>query len=381
MLFILALLVVTVGVRGQQAESAWKEGRATFFGHEEQTWSIHEGSCGFGYQCKHEGNGWNVAAIPSTDPDFQGACGSCYEVKCNSVYFQDNFGKVLDRSSVCYDSHSSVVVKIVDACPCNDNTLPYQAWRWCCGDMNHLDLSVWAFEKLADPKWGLIGIKYRKVECDHEPRKIAAEAEEPTPGMPAPSFNPCLSERFAIPLPTENENQYGDVYQGKLGANWQLSLIDAEMFQIPDLGAEPEGAAMCGSIAPGGTVLFQGVQGAFTQQLSLEFLINILHPKNNQETDTFQYNNTIEVNVGGEEGMCEGVTLDKLVTSGQVQDYTRYNIYLNLFREIVHDVVTAFAANFKGCGGMTAEQVKFIAFTNPLETTQYICIDQVKLLG
>jgi hypothetical protein len=26
--------------------------------------------------------------------------------------------------------------------------------RWCCMDMYHLDLSIWAFEKLSDTKWG-----------------------------------------------------------------------------------------------------------------------------------------------------------------------------------------------------------------------------------
>jgi hypothetical protein len=31
--------------------------------------------------------------------------------------------------------------------------------------MDHFDVSVWAFEKLADTKWGVIGIKYRPGEC------------------------------------------------------------------------------------------------------------------------------------------------------------------------------------------------------------------------
>lgn len=44
--------------------------------------------------------------------------------------------------------------------PAND----YSNKRWCCGDMDHFDVSVWAFEKLADKKWGVIGIKYRRGE-------------------------------------------------------------------------------------------------------------------------------------------------------------------------------------------------------------------------
>jgi hypothetical protein len=34
--------------------------------------------------------------------------------------------------------------------------------RWCCNDETHFDISVWAFEKIADKKWGVIPIK---CEC------------------------------------------------------------------------------------------------------------------------------------------------------------------------------------------------------------------------
>jgi hypothetical protein len=33
----------------------------------------------------------------------------------------------------------------------------YSNKRWCCGDRDHFDISAWAFEKLADKKWGVIG--------------------------------------------------------------------------------------------------------------------------------------------------------------------------------------------------------------------------------
>lgn len=39
----------------------------------------------------------------------------------------------------------------------------YSNKRWCCGDMDHMDLSVWAFEKLADKKWGMIGIQVAQL--------------------------------------------------------------------------------------------------------------------------------------------------------------------------------------------------------------------------
>jgi hypothetical protein len=37
--------------------------------------------------------------------------------------------------------------------------------RWCCNDMPHLDLSQYAFQKIADVNQGVAGIKYRPVAC------------------------------------------------------------------------------------------------------------------------------------------------------------------------------------------------------------------------
>jgi len=110
----------------------------------------------------------------------------------------------------------------------------------CCGDMEHLDMSVWAFEKvrllhllrqcsrtrntwsscgaddhsgfahstmpsppstvplsrpqclrfllqLADKKWGVIGIQYRPVPCKYTPDVIAPPPAYPSPGQAPPS--------------------------------------------------------------------------------------------------------------------------------------------------------------------------------------------------
>ena len=38
----------------------WRSGRATYYGNEPWLWSIHEGSCGYGYLFKDEPLGWDV---------------------------------------------------------------------------------------------------------------------------------------------------------------------------------------------------------------------------------------------------------------------------------------------------------------------------------
>jgi hypothetical protein len=42
------------------------------------------------------------------------SCRSCFEVSCVDSDFSDGYGAKMDRSSACYDTSKSVVIKIVD---------------------------------------------------------------------------------------------------------------------------------------------------------------------------------------------------------------------------------------------------------------------------
>ena len=88
-----------------------------------------------------------MAALADTHSDFSGSCGACYEIQCSSKSMKDGYGVDLDRNGVCKDG--SVVVKITDTCPCSYPNNYYSNKRWCCGDMPHFDVSVWAFEKVS----------------------------------------------------------------------------------------------------------------------------------------------------------------------------------------------------------------------------------------
>jgi len=50
--------------------------------------------------------------------------------------------------------------------------------------MYHLDMSVWAYEKLAQTKWGVIAIEWRDVPCWYKPKNAAR--------LPYVSFWPLL---------------------------------------------------------------------------------------------------------------------------------------------------------------------------------------------
>jgi hypothetical protein len=160
--------------------------RASFYGLD--GWSIHKGSCGLGYQWPDLYPGFDTVAIADASPEFGGSCGKCFEVKCRNADFTDGYGSSISRSSACFDSSKSLVVRTVDACPCVYPGNQYSNKRWCCGDQGsgsaHMDLSIWAFEKLADKSLGVVGISYRQVPCDFQPSNPAPALSNPSPAEP-----------------------------------------------------------------------------------------------------------------------------------------------------------------------------------------------------
>ncbi|KAI3429475.1 hypothetical protein D9Q98_005566 [Chlorella vulgaris] len=162
-------------------EAGWKVGRGTFYGIGK--WSIHSGACGFGCISEDQPAGWDVVALSDQFPGFAGSCGRCYEIRCNPATVKDGYGASFDRTHACIDPSTSLLVRVADACPCSYPNNWYSNKRWCCGDVDHMDISVWAFEKLADKKWGVIGIQYRPVPCNKLPDNPAPPISNPTPGQ------------------------------------------------------------------------------------------------------------------------------------------------------------------------------------------------------
>ncbi|PSC70356.1 hypothetical protein C2E20_6254 [Micractinium conductrix] len=164
----------------------WRLGRATHYSAPGDVWTIHDGSCTHKYIWPDIGTGWDAGAMDDQNDEFIGSCGRCYEIKCNPRVFTDGYGASIDRMGACLDPDASVVITIVDACPCQYTGNYYSNKRWCCGDVDHLDISVYAFEKLAPLKWGVIPLLYRPVPCDYKPQKPAPKPAQPTAGIPPP---------------------------------------------------------------------------------------------------------------------------------------------------------------------------------------------------
>jgi hypothetical protein len=142
--------------------------------------TIFQGSCMLPIQ-QDKGTGFDIAALSDAMPEFQGSCGSCYEVACRNAQVKDGYGETLDRTSSCTDESRVVVVTITDSCPCVHANY-YSNKRWCCGDNGgtpHLDLSTEAFRKIARTSDGVAAIRYRRVACPQAPTYLDWDGDTP----------------------------------------------------------------------------------------------------------------------------------------------------------------------------------------------------------
>ena len=102
----------------------------------------------------------HVVYAPGVLDLYTGSCGACFEVAClnaSASYYPPAYG------APC--SSASVVVQVVDSCPCVQPGNPKSNAHWCCGDMPHFDLSTQAFTQIAPLSLGFIYTKYRRVSC------------------------------------------------------------------------------------------------------------------------------------------------------------------------------------------------------------------------
>lgn len=220
------LACLLVGARVTQPVSAyakgeWLQGRATYF-DAPQEWKqkfsqqifgdLYGNACGYvnkgaGYESNANfpflANRDQVAAVADFEPKLHdGACGSCFEIKCESgrvrntpnsrgfVYSvergfyetdanaTDTYGRRLAKRGAvrdvddgkeyeyarCWNESTTITVRIIDSCPCNYITGTQEI---CCGPVPHFDLSFWAYERLAHPLQGKINILFRPIRCDN----------------------------------------------------------------------------------------------------------------------------------------------------------------------------------------------------------------------
>lgn len=413
----------------------WKIGRATFaYNHDGM--SVDEGACHYGKINPKDngGRGLQVAALSDTNPDYAGSCGKCYELRCANMVFSDNYNETIDRSNVCYDTTGSLVLKIVDSCPCNYPDNAQSNKRWCCGDMTHFDASYWAMLKFANPSNGVIGINYRSVPCDSVPKNDLGPIGYP-PGYPQakdypisfdgrtnfPAPPPSVTASFNVSSPgsSSGSSASADVQTSdpkKMQPQSQPQPQPGKSISGQFISGDPQtdtgplslqggngggsnavyfggmksgwfdgsygvgqskavGSSLCKNVQPGGAISFGGGGGRFQDMMSLGFKI-----KNAEGTIP-----NIGVSIGKDDRMCDQVDLSSLQSTRSPDVWTKFDVYLGNFGSASNaamGMVEAFAAAFEGCGGMDSSDINKIVFkSTSMRDDQDLCLDDVNLEG
>lgn len=278
MIQLLALLcVASVLGSADSAAGDWIQGRATYFdappywkesfppGKFGDLWG---GSCSYvnrraGVQPTNADLPFPldaVGAVTDVMRDYTGGCGRCYEIRCKtgpilfdknttiSIYegyhlprfappgLKDPEGRewpgvptTVDediRWTQCRDESTSIFITIIDTCPCIFRGGRRQ--KWCCGPIDHFDLSFWAFDKLAHPLYGMMMLEYRPVDCT--------------------SREPLNNEELFI-----SSTIYGD--RPEAGWGW-TAFFEKESTMIAENQGRDNSAATCVRLTPGGGLAF-----------------------------------------------------------------------------------------------------------------------------
>ncbi|PSC75221.1 hypothetical protein C2E20_1964 [Micractinium conductrix] len=326
-----------------------------------------------------------------------------------SFYGKDAYGKQFDRSSVCYNTVQSLLIRVVDSCPCYYPGNYYSNKRWCCGDVDHMDMSVWAFEKLADKKWGVIGIQRWNPQqgpimvqgwqfgdptgSSSERRASSAAADwsasatatamgsvtagsatASSAGGAAQQAGAVLAQALGLGVQGARAQAHagqsaagggqGTIYLNGLQNGWRDASYSARVaWYVGTFGADGSGS-VCADLRPGGALAVTHAPGAFAGAESLEWRVR-----------TSEGRPDVTVNVSAGKRYCSPLSLAALPVLERRAGWARYSVHLGDFGGSYPP------AAVQGCGGGGAGQLTTVEFRSAVGAgRQVVCLDMVRLL-
>ncbi|EFJ48836.1 hypothetical protein VOLCADRAFT_90501 [Volvox carteri f. nagariensis] len=244
----------------------------------------------------------------------------------------------------------------------------------CCGDMAHFDLSIWGFERLADTKWGVIGVQYRQVPCSYQPAKQAPAAQNPTPGEQPPSGG---NSNVVRDWPEFDSRTALTVFNGGNGNNWYDASYNVQPGSY--MTGMISGSAKCASTQPKGAIVFKSsVQGNFADHVAVGLYIYM--------STQNAIDKGVVLAIGGNQGDCAVVDLSEVKATGfkprctQCVDYWwKWEVYFSAFAGFGPTSIINNAKYFKGCGGNTVQDLNYIEIRNYRNSAENLCVDNVRL--
>ncbi|KAG2440189.1 hypothetical protein HXX76_004302 [Chlamydomonas incerta] len=242
--------------------------------------------------------------------------------------------------------------------------------------MPHFDLSIWGFERLANTKWGVIGLQYRRVPCDYVPTHEAPTVANPTPGEQPTS----TAKRTVRDWPELANTTVQSVYTGGLAAGWSDQSYNVKTASAAMPAINGNGSAMCTSTQSKGAISLKSPGGTFQSHVALELWIYM-------GTESALAQGETVVTVGGPQGDCSVVDLADITASGfkprctGCSDYYwKFEVYLSAFAGYGPNSVINNANYFRGCGGNAVSQLNYVEVRNYRSTAVDMCVDHIMLV-